>query len=126
MPSRKQHDKQSPYTLKEALHMAHNHNHSPAHYGRAFAIGVALNLGFVIVEARYGRLSHSLALVADAGHNLSDVLGLLLAWGASGLAQRRPTPRRTYGMRRSSILAALANAIVLLVVTGGIGWEAVR
>src|SRR5215208_3273629 len=112
--------------------MAHDHGHGPGHrhapasFGRAFAIGVALNLAFVVVEALYGRLSHSLALVADAGHNLSDVLGLLLAWGASCLAQRRPTSRRTYGMRRSSILAALANAIVLLVVTGGIVWEAVR
>src|SRR5436309_15516290 len=104
----------------------HSHDHGPASYGRAFAIGVALNLGFVIVEALYGRLSHSLALVADAGHNLSDVLGLLLAWGASILVQRRPTARRTYGLRRSSILAALINAIVLLIVTGAIAWEAVR
>src|SRR5437763_16925968 len=93
---------------------SHSHDHGPASYGRAFAIGVALNLGFVIVEALYGRLSHSRALVADAGHNLSDVLGLLLAWGASGLAHRRPTPRRTYGMRPSSNLAPPANPTVLL------------
>lgn len=106
--------------------MAHNHDHSQTNFGRAFAIGVALNVAFVLVEAFYGYQAHSLALVADAGHNLSDVLGLLLAWGASILAQRQPTQRRTYGMRRSSILAALINAIVLLVAVGGIAWEAIR
>ena len=105
--------------------MAHGHTHAPANYGRAFAIGVALNLAFVILEAIYGRLSHSLALVADAGHNLSDVLGLVLAWGAMMLARRRPTPERTYGFRRSSILAALINAAVLLISVGAIAWEAV-
>ena len=112
--------------------MAHNHehggsghSHAPADFGRAFAIGIALNTGFVIVEATFGVLSHSLALVADAGHNLSDVLGLLLAWGASVLVRRVPTPRRTYGLRRSSILAALFNAVFLLVAVGGIAWEAV-
>ena len=101
------------------------HSHAPADFGRAFAIGIALNTGFVIVEAVFGVLSHSLALVADAGHNLSDVLGLLLAWGATVLARRVPTPRRTYGLRRSSILAALFNAVFLLVAVGGIAWEAV-
>lgn len=111
--------------------MAHDHghgghNHAPANFGKAFAIGIALNLGFVIVEAVYGRLSHSLALVADAGHNLSDVLGLFLAWGASVLAQHGPTLRRTYGLRRTSILAALTNAIVLLIAIGAIAWEAVQ
>ena len=105
--------------------MGQGHDHAPANYGRAFAIGVALNLGFVIVEAVYGRLSHSLALIADAGHNLSDVLGLVLAWGAMLLARRRPTPERTYGFRRSSILAALINAAVLLISGGAIAWEAI-
>src|SRR2546426_2582420 len=106
--------------------MGHGHDHGSANYGRAFAIGMVLNLGFVVVEFLYGQLAHSLALVADAGHNLSDVLALLLAWGATVLARRRPTPGRTYGIRRSSILAALVNAIVLLVAVGAIAWEAVR
>jgi Co/Zn/Cd efflux system component len=85
------------------------HSHAPANYGAAFAIGVTLNLGFVIAEVIYGRLAHSLALVADAGHNLSDVLGLMLAWGAIMLSRRTPTKERTYGFRRSSILAALTS-----------------
>ncbi len=112
--------------------MSHNHSHGHGHdhggsnYNRAFIISVALNTGFVIIEAVYGILANSLALLADAGHNLSDVLGLLLAWGASILARRRPTARRTYGLRRSSILAALLNAAFLLVVSGGIGWEAIQ
>ncbi len=104
--------------------MTHGHSHAASHYGRAFAIGVVLNLSFVVVEAVYGRLSHSLALIADAGHNLNDVLGLVLAWGAMLLARRGPTPERTYGFRRSSILAALTNAAVLLVGVGAIAWEA--
>jgi cobalt-zinc-cadmium efflux system protein len=104
--------------------MAHGHSHAAASYGRAFAIGVALNLGFVIVEGIYGRLSHSLALLADAAHNLIDVLALVLAWGATILARRTPTPARTYGFRRSSILAALVNATVLLIAVGAIAWEA--
>ena len=104
----------------------HGHAHGPVNYGRAFAIGTALNLGFVIVEAVYGYLAHSLALFADAGHNLSDVFGLLLAWGASALARRPPTKRYTYGLRSSSILAALLNAIVLLLSMGAIAWEAIR
>lgn len=112
--------------------MAHNHHHHHHHehgthnYSRAFMIGTTLNLGFVIIEAIYGYLAHSLALLADAGHNLSDVLGLLLAWGASFLVSRPPTLRYTYGLRRSSILAALINAIALLLVMGGIAWEAVQ
>lgn len=104
----------------------HGHSHAPANFGRAFAIGIALNAGYVIAEAVFGRLAHSLALIADAGHNLGDVLGLLIAWGAMFLARRRPTARRTYGLRRSSILAALTNAVVLLIITGGIAWEAVH
>ncbi|MDQ6788889.1 MAG: cation diffusion facilitator family transporter, partial [Acidobacteriota bacterium] len=105
--------------------MGHEHNHAPADYGRAFAIGVIFNLGFVVLEVIYGRLSNSLALIADAGHNLSDVLGLALAWGAMILARRSPTAERTYGFRRSSILAALVNASVLLISVGAIAWEAI-
>ncbi len=107
-------------------HGHHSHSHTPAKFSRAFAIGTALNLGFVIVEATYGYLAHSLALFADAGHNLSDVLGLLLAWGASSLSRRPPSHRYTYGLRASSILAALANAVVLLLSMGAIAWEAIR
>ena len=92
---------------------------------RAFAIGVALNAAFVLIEATCGFLSGSLALLADAGHNLSDVLGLLLAWGASYLARRKPTGRRTYGWGRTSILAALVNGVLLYVAVGAIAWEAV-
>lgn len=106
--------------------MSHQHNHRQTNYNRAFIISVALNTGFVVVEAVYGILANSLALLADAGHNLSDVLGLLLAWGASILARRAPTLRRSFGLRRSSILAALLNAVFLLVVSGGIGWEAIQ
>lgn len=106
--------------------MAHDHDHGPTDYSRAFAFGVALNVGFVIVEAAYGIMAGSLALLADAGHNLSDVLGLLLAWGANYLVLRKPTERRTYGWRKSSILAALINAVILLVALGGIAWEAIQ
>ena len=106
--------------------MSHQHSHEPTNYNRAFIISVALNTGFVIIEAVYGILANSLALLADAGHNLSDVLGLLLAWGASILVRRRPTERRTYGLRRSSILAALLNAVLLLVASGAIAWEATQ
>lgn len=104
----------------------HSHSHAPADFNRAFAIGVALNTGFVVVEAIYGFLANSLALLADAGHNLGDVLGLLLAWGAAALVSRRPTARHTYGLKRSSILASLMNAILLLVAVGMIVWEAVH
>ena len=102
------------------------HSHAPKNFGTAFAIGAALNLGFVIVEVIFGIFAHSLALVADAGHNFGDVLGLLLAWGASILARSAPTQRHTYGLRSSSILAALFNAIFLLVSVGAIAWEAIR
>jgi len=102
------------------------HSHAPTNFGRAFTIGIVLNLGFVIVEFFYGRAAHSLALVADAGHNLGDVLSLLLAWGALLLSKRLPTQRRTYGFRRSSILASLVNAVVLLVTVGAVAWEAIR
>ncbi len=102
------------------------HDHAPADYGRAFLIGIVLNLGFVAVEAFYGLLSNSVALLADAGHNLSDVLGLLLAWGAATLSKRKPSAHFTYGLRRSSILSALFNAVFLLVAIGAIAFEAVQ
>ena len=102
------------------------HSHAPANFGTAFIVGIALNLGFVILEVIYGVFAHSLALVADAGHNMGDVLGLLLAWGATFLARTAPTERRTYGLRSSSILAALFNAIFLLIAVGAIAWEAIR
>ena len=104
----------------------HGHGHPPADFGRAFAIGIALNLGFVAIEAGYGFFAHSLALLADAGHNLSDVLGLAIAWGAASLGKRRPTHRFTYGLRGSSILAALFNAVLLLLAAGAIAVEAIR
>ena len=99
------------------------HSHAPADFGRAFAIGIVLNTAFVIVEATYGFLSGSMALVADAGHNLSDVLALLLAWGANIAAKRAPTGRFTYGYKSSTILAALANAGLLLFAIGAILFE---
>lgn len=107
-------------------HAGHSHSHAPANFSRAFAIGLTLNLGFVCLEAVFGVLAHSVSLLADAGHNLSDVLGLVLAWGASVLARREPSSRYTYGWRRSSILAAFLNAIFLLVVTGGLAWESIQ
>jgi len=107
-------------------HGGHSHSHAPASFDRAFLIGIALNTGFVIAEATYGVLANSLALIADAGHNLSDVLGLLLAWVAASLARRLPTERYTYGMKRTPILASLANAMLLLVASGAIVWEAVQ
>ncbi len=106
--------------------MAHDHDHGAHDYNLAFAIGVGLNIGFVVLEAGFGLWTNSLALLADAGHNLSDVLGLLLAWGANYLTARSPTTRRTYGLRRSSILAALLNAVLLLIAIGGIAWEAIH
>ena len=102
------------------------HSHAPASFGKAFALGIALNVGFVAVEAAYGVLANSVALLADAGHNLSDVLGLVVAWAATVLAKRAPTSRYTYGMKGSSILAALFNAVFLLVAVGAIAWEAVQ
>jgi len=103
-----------------------DHAHPPSNHNRAFVIGLLLNLVFVVTEAGFGFRADSLALLADAGHNLSDVAGLLLAWVASLLTRRRPSKRRTYGWRRSSILAAMINSIILFVAAGGIMWEAVR
>ena len=107
-------------------HGSHGHAHLPASFDRAFAIGIALNLGFVGIEAFYGWRINSLALLADAGHNLSDVAGLVLAWVATLAARRQPDARHTYGWQRASLLAALANAVLLLVAMGSLGWEAVQ
>lgn len=104
----------------------HGHSHAPASFGRAFAVGIALNLGFVVIEAVYGVIAGSMALVADAGHNLSDVLGLVIAWIASVLAARPPSARFTYGLKSSSILAALGNAAFLLMALGAILVETIR
>ena len=107
-------------------HDHHSHHRTPASFNRAFAIGISLNVALVIGQAVVGYLSHSLALIADAGHNLGDVLGLILAWGASRLATSDTSDRYTYGYKSSSILAALFNSVFLLVATGGIAWEAIR
>lgn len=101
----------------------HGHSHAPADFGRAFAIGVVLNGAFVLVEGIYGYISGSMALVADAGHNLSDVLSLLLAWAAAAAARKPPSGRFTYGFKSSTILAAIANAALLLVAIGAILFE---
>ena len=102
------------------------HSHAPDNFGWAFAIGAALNTAFVVAELIFGYAANSLALISDAVHNLSDVIALLLAWGAAWLAQKQPTQRHTYGYRRASILAALFNAGLLLVAVGGIVVEAIN
>ena len=91
----------------------HGHNHQVKDFNKAFSIGIALNIAYIVVEVIYGVLSNSMALIADAGHNLSDVLGLLLAWGASYLAKTAVTSSRTYGLRKSTVLAAFLNALIL-------------
>lgn len=118
MPSNHEHHHHS--------HHDHGHSHTPPSSNFAFFVGITLNLGFVVVEVVYGLAANSLALLSDAAHNLSDVFGLLIAWGAIYLGKSLPTKRRTYGLRRSSILAALVNALVLLVAVGGIAWEALK
>ncbi len=105
---------------------AHDHHHAPASFGAAFAIGTALNVAFVAAQIFYGLLAHSMALLADAVHNFGDVLGLLIAWGAATLANRGPTSAHTYGWGRTTILASLVNAVVLLVSCGAIALEAIR
>lgn len=105
--------------------MGSNHNHGPANYNKAFAIGITLNVLYVIVEFVYGLIYDSMALIADAGHNLSDVLGLLLAWGASSLAAKSPSKNMTYGYRKSTILAAFINSIILMVAVGAIAYESI-
>jgi cobalt-zinc-cadmium efflux system protein len=116
------------HALRHFLGREHDKHHHelPKDFGYAFALGTALNVGFVVIEASYGFLANSMALLADAGHNLSDVFGLLLAWGASVAAKRAPTRRFTYGFGSSSILAALINAVFLLVAVGAILLEAVQ
>ncbi len=105
--------------------MEHSHQHpTPKNYNLAFGIGAALNIIFVIVEAIFGFLSNSLALIADAGHNLGDVLALLLSWGATYLAQRKPTNTKTYGLRRGTILAAFISSLILLMTMSIVAWEA--
>lgn len=104
----------------------HHHHGDPNNHGRAFVIAIALNVAFVVIESVYGFMANSTALLADAGHNLSDVLGLVLAWSAAILARKVPSGRYTYGLRSTSILAALANAMFLLVASGAIVWEAIQ
>jgi cobalt-zinc-cadmium efflux system protein len=104
----------------------HAHAHAPASYDRTFALGIGLNIAFVAVELAAGVIANSLALLADAGHNAFDVIGLLLAWGADWLARGQPTERHTYGYRRAPILAALVNAALLLIAVGAMAWEAVQ
>ena len=105
---------------------AHSHSHAPASFGTAFAIATVLNIALVVIQVAYGVLAHSMALLADAGHNAGDVLALVLAWASHAMSQRHPTERYTYGFRSTSIMAALINAIVLLVVTGAIAWAAIE
>ena len=104
----------------------HGHDHGPADYNAAFAIGIGLNIAFVAIEAYYGWKVDSLALLADAGHNLSDVIGLVLAWGGALAGRLRPDARHTYGWKRASILAAFVNALLLLVAMGSLAWEALH
>jgi cobalt-zinc-cadmium efflux system protein len=139
MPSGHQdhdHDDEDDHPHDDTHHAGHDHDHdhrhgaghhhAPTTFGRAFAIGIVLNLGFVTLETVYGFATNSVALLADAGHNLSDVLGLAVAWLAFVLAGRAPSARYTYGLRKSSILAALFNAIFLVLAVGAISWEAVQ
>ncbi|MBY0414078.1 MAG: cation diffusion facilitator family transporter [Bdellovibrionales bacterium] len=106
-------------------HHGHSHHHAPKSYNLAFGLGISLNIIFVIIEFSYGFFSKSLALMADAGHNLSDVAGLILAWGAVWLMARKPTDTYSFGFRKSTILSALFNSIILLVAVGIIIWEAI-
>lgn len=121
------HDHGHDHDHDHGFSLGHNHaHHAPSNPGPAFAIGIALNLIYVAAEGFYGIASHSLALLADAGHNLGDVLGLAASWTAVILGRRRPDSRYTYGLGASSILVAVANGMALLLITGGIAWEAVR
>ena len=105
---------------------SHSHSHAPTSFGRAFAIGIALNVGFVAIETVFGFYANSMALLSDAGHNLSDVLGLMVAWAGGMMARSSATPRFTYGLKKASILSALINALFLLIAVGAIGAEAIR
>jgi len=104
----------------------HHHHHAAPDYNRAFAVGVVLNVGFVLIEVFYGVMANSLALITDAGHNLSDVMGLLLAWGANYLSTKQPSARRTYGYSRATILASMFSALLLLAAVALISWEAIN
>jgi cobalt-zinc-cadmium efflux system protein len=104
----------------------HAHSHAPASFGLAFAIGISLNTIFVVIEGIYGYFANSTALLADAGHNLGDVFGLFIAWAAAALSRRAPTQRYTYGLKGTSILAALFNAVFLLLTVGAIAWESIQ
>jgi len=107
-------------------HLDHGNAHAATNgFGKAFAIAIVLNVALVAVQAIYGVIAHSTALLADAGHNFGDVLGLALAWAAQGLARQPPTAAYTYGFRSASILAALSNGVILLIATGAIAWEAI-
>lgn len=108
------------------LSTSRDHDHTPATFGRAFAISIGLNIGFVLIEAFYGWRAGSLALLADAGHNLSDVGRLVLAWGGLAAGRLRPNDRHTYGWRRGSSLASFANALFLLIAMGALAWEAAQ
>lgn len=117
------------HTHDHGGHRHHGHRHAPAPggtFGKAFALATVLNSALVVMQVFYGVLAHSMALLADAGHNAGDVLALLLAWGGHALSQRNPTERYTYGFRSTSIITALINATILLVVTGAIAWSAIE
>ena len=120
------HDHASPHAPGSSAPAGHGHGHShaPASFNRAFAIGIVLNIGFVAIEAFYGWRINSLALLADAGHNLSDVAGLVLAWAGALAVKVQPNARHTYGFKRATILAAFANALLLLLAMGALAWEA--
>src|SRR6478672_10051453 len=107
-------------------HAGHHHGHAPKDFGPIFAVVTALNVALVVLQVVYGIIANSVALLADAGHNFGDALGLLLAWGAHVMARAAPTRRHTYGFRSASILAAVANGVILLVATGAIAWEAIH
>ncbi|MDH3716316.1 MAG: cation diffusion facilitator family transporter, partial [Gammaproteobacteria bacterium] len=106
--------------------MAHGHHQLPADYDRAFKLGIAMNAAFVVLEAGAGIVFNSVALISDAAHNLSDVLALVLAWGAYWLSGAAPTERRTYGMKRATILASLVSAVMLCMALGAVIWEALH
>src|SRR3954469_3033663 len=123
------HDHDHDHSHREHDHghgLGHAHAHTPTNFGRAFALTTALNLGLVVVQVVYGLAADSVALLADAGHNFGDAIGLVLAWIAYSLARVPSSERFTYGFRSASILSAFANAILLLVATGAIVWEALR
>jgi cobalt-zinc-cadmium efflux system protein len=126
MSNNEHHEHHHPHQRGHEAHHGHHHHGTIDPTQRAFAVGVTLNLIFVAVELFFGFQANSLALLADAGHNFSDVIGLLLAWGALVVAKRKPSARFTYGLRSTTIMAALVNAMILLVAVAGISWEATQ